>query len=199
MYPVEEAGHLGEHACLPSGPPWRYTAAVPMSTPPERSGAVNHALEQIDPEWVIQIPSSTLKAIIDAQAERLGRRAFPVTREEEGVGIASGLALAGRRVVMIVQDNGIGNALTALTTFPQAYHVPLLMLVSRRGGLGEYNSMIHTFCEHVEAITEAARLRSFSLDGTVPLDEWSRRIVDADEFARITHRPVIVYLNLMRE
>ena len=35
--------------------------------------------------------------------------------------------------------------------------------------------------------------------GTVPLDEWTRRIVDADEFARITHRPVLVYLNLMRE
>jgi len=170
-----------------------------MSTPAERSAAVNRALEQIDPEWVIQIPSSTLKAIIDAQAERLGGRAFPVTREEEGVGIASGLALARRRVVMIVQDNGIGNALTALTTFPQAYHVPLLMLVSRRGGLGEYNSMIHTFCERVEAITDAAGLRSFSLDGGVPLDEWPRRIVDADAFARITHRPVIVYLNLMRE
>jgi sulfopyruvate decarboxylase subunit alpha len=73
------------------------------------------------------------------------------------------------------------------------------MLVSRRGGLGEYNSMIHTFCEHVEAITDAAQLRSFSLDGTVPLDEWPRRIVDAHEFAQITHRPVIVYLNLMRE
>ena len=170
-----------------------------MSTPAERSAAVNAALAEIDPEWVIQIPSSTLKTIVDVQAERLGERAFPVTREEEGVGIASGLALAGRRVVMIVQDNGIGNALTALTTFPQAYHIPLLMLVSRRGGLGEYNSMIHTFCEHVVAISDAAQIRSFEIDGTVPLDEWSRRIVDGWEFARITKRPVIVYLNLMRE
>ena len=170
-----------------------------MSTPAERSAAVNAALAEIKPEWVIQIPSSTLKTIVDEQAELLGPRAFPVTREEEGVGIASGLALAGRRVVMIVQDNGIGNALTALTTFPQAYHIPLLMLVSRRGGLGEYNSMIHTFCEHVVEISDAARLRSFSLDGTVPLDEWTRRIVDSWEFANITKRPVIVYVNLMRE
>ena len=129
----------------------------------------------------------------------MGPRAFPVTREEEGVGIASGLTLAGRRVVMIVQDNGIGNALTALTTFPQAYHIPMLMLVSRRGGLGEYNSMIHTFCERVEDVSNAAGLRSFSLDASVPIGEWARRIVDAHEFARITHRPVIVYLNLMRE
>src|SRR5437762_10296867 len=98
-----------------------------MSTPAERSAAVNDAIEQIDPEWIIQIPSSTLKTIIDAQSERMGVRAFPATREEEAVGIASGLALAGRRVMLIVQDNGIGNALTALTTFPQAYHVPLFM------------------------------------------------------------------------
>ena len=170
-----------------------------LSTPAERSAAVNAAIEQIDPEWIIQIPSSTLKTIIDAQSARMGPRAFPATREEEAVGIGSGLALAGRRVMLIVQDNGIGNALTALTTFPQAYHIPLLMLVSRRGGLGEYNSMIHTFCEHVEEVSRAAQLRSFSLDGTVPLDEWTRRIVDAHEFARITHRPVLVYLNLMRE
>lgn len=129
----------------------------------------------------------------------MGTRAFPATREEEAVGIASGLVLAGRRVVLVVQDNGIGNALTALTTFPQAYHIPLVMIVSRRGGLAEYNSMIHTFCEHVEAVSDAAQIRSFHLDGTVPLDEWSRRIVDAYEFAQITHRPVLVYVNLMRE
>jgi sulfopyruvate decarboxylase subunit alpha len=170
-----------------------------VSTPAERSAAVNAAIAQIDPEWIIQIPSSTLKTIIDEQSERMGARAFPATREEEAVGIASGLVLAGKRVLLIVQDNGIGNSLTALTTFPQAYHLPIVMLISRRGGLGEYNSMIHTFCEHVEAISDAAQLRSFSLDGTVPLDEWSRRIVDAYEFAQITHRPVLVYLNLMRE
>lgn len=170
-----------------------------MSTPAERSAAISSALDAIDPEWVIQIPSSTLKAIIDHEITRLGPRVLPVTREEEGVGIASGMALVGRRVVMIVQDNGIGNALTALTTFPQAYHIPLLMIVTRRGGLGEYNSMIHTFCERVEDISAAADLRAFRLDGAVPIDEWSRRVVDAYEFARITRRPVIVYVNLMRE
>ncbi len=157
------------------------------------------AIEEIDPEWVIQIPSSTLKTIIDAQSARLGANAFPATREEEAVGISCGLTLAGRKNILIVQDNGIGNALTALTTFPQAYHIPLFMIVSRRGGLGEYNSMIHTFCEHVENISKAAQLRSFNLDGSVPLDEWSRRIVDSYEFSQITHRPVIVYINLMRE
>jgi len=170
-----------------------------MSTPDERSAAVISAGDRIDPEWVLHLPSSTLKHIIDHCIGRPGPRAIPVPREEEGVGIASGLVLAGRRVLMVIQDNGIGNALTALTTFPAAYHLPLLLLTSRRGGLGEYNSMIHTFCERVVAVSDAAGLRSFNLDGTVAIDEWGRRIVDAYEFARVTRRPVIVYLNLMRE
>jgi len=36
----------------------------------------------------------------------------------------------------------VGNLLTALTSFPLPYHLPMLV-ASRRGGLGEYNSLIH--------------------------------------------------------
>ena len=113
------------------------------------------------------------------------------------MGIAAGLALAGRRVLMIIQDNGLGNALTALTTFPQAYHVPLLLLVARRGGLGEYNSMIHTFSERVEEIVEAAGLRTFELDSRTPLEFWRSTLVRAYAYAQTTHRPIIVFCNLM--
>jgi sulfopyruvate decarboxylase subunit alpha len=98
-----------------------------------------------------------------------------------------------------MQDNGIGNALTALTTFPEPYHIPLTTIVSRRGGLGEYNSMIHRFCEHVEPILEAAQLRYFSLDERVPVARWTERLVKADEFARITRRPIFLLVNLMNE
>jgi hypothetical protein len=42
-------------------------------------------------------------------------------REEEGICIATGLELAGSRTVLIFQDNGIGNLLTALLTLPVAF------------------------------------------------------------------------------
>jgi sulfopyruvate decarboxylase subunit alpha len=162
-----------------------------------RSQAIIDGLEAIDPEYVIHLPSSTLKSIINHCLERPNTNTFPIPLEQEGVGILSGLVLAGRRAVMIIQDNGIGNLLTALTTFPQAYHIPQLMIVSRRGGLGEYNSMIHVFCEHVEGILEAANIRYFKLDGKVPLEEWPRTVSRAYEFAQTTHRPVMVLCNLM--
>jgi sulfopyruvate decarboxylase subunit alpha len=162
-----------------------------------RSQAIVEGLESIGPEYVLYLPSSTLKHVIDYCLGRQGWQAFPIPREEEGVGILSGLVLTGARAVMIVQDNGLGNMLTALTTFPQAYHLPQFMVISRRGGLGEYNSMIHTFCEHVEPILDASGIRYFSLDGRVPLEQWSSTVVRAYEFSRTTHRPILLLCNLM--
>ena len=108
----------------------------------ERSAAVIAGIEAIDPKWILHLPSSTLKTIVGHFLARDGQDGFrcvPIPREEEGIGILSGLAIAGTPAVMIIQDNGIGNLLTALNTFPAPYHLPLLVVVARRGGLGEYN------------------------------------------------------------
>lgn len=162
-----------------------------------RSVELNAGIDEIKPDFVLHLPGSALSEII-AHCEALpDTRAFPVSREEEAVGIAAGLALTGRRVLTVIQDNGLGNALTALTTFPLAYHIPLLLLVSRRGGLNEYNSMIHTFSERVEAIATASGLSHFSLDGRMPLEFWRPTTVSAYAFARTTHRPVVLFCNLM--
>lgn len=175
------------------------TVITPAELKRLRSTELIAAVEDVDPEFVVQIPSSYLSYILEHCEQRPGTRVFPVTREEEGVGIAAGLALTGRRTLLVMQDNGLGNALTALTTFPAAYHVPLVMLVARRGGLNEFNPMIHVFCERVDAITDAAGLHSFSLDSRVPLDFWRPTLAKAFHLATITHRPIIVYCNLMGE
>jgi sulfopyruvate decarboxylase subunit alpha len=165
-----------------------------------RSRAVIAALDHLAPTHVLWLPSSTLKAVLD-HVERRGQEgalvSCPLTREEEGIGIAAGLALAGARPVLIVQDNGLGNALTALTTFPQPYHIPMLLIVSQRGGLNEYNSMIHTLCERVDDILAAADLRHFKLDERVPVERWATSIVAAWEHAQMTHRPVLALCNLL--
>jgi sulfopyruvate decarboxylase subunit alpha len=71
------------------------------------------------------------------------------------------------------------------------------MLVSQRGGLNEYNSMIHTLGERVEDILDAADIRTFLLDERVPVERWATNIVGAWEHAEMTHRPVAVLLNLL--
>lgn len=61
----------------------------------------------------------------------------PCTREEEAVGLCAGAAFAGGRGVLLTQNSGIGNAVNALTSLIQFYELPLLILVSQRGGEGE--------------------------------------------------------------
>jgi sulfopyruvate decarboxylase subunit alpha len=163
----------------------------------ERSRAIIDGLEAIDPRYILHLPSSTLIHIINQMLVRPNTTTFPIPREEEGVGILAGLELAGARAVAIIQDNGVGNLLTALTTFPIAYHIPQFYIVSQRGGLNEYNSMIHTLCERVEGILDAAGVRYFSLDGRVPLADWAPTVLKAYEYSRITHRPVMLLVNLM--
>jgi sulfopyruvate decarboxylase TPP-binding subunit len=165
----------------------------------DRSAAIIRGLEAIDPEFVLHLPSSTLQTVLAhfLETPNSNRTIFPVPREEEGISILAGLALANRRAVMIFQDNGIGNLLTALLTFPQPYHLPLFGVVTRRGGLGEYNSMIHTISERAEALLDAADVRWFQLDARTPIEDWAPTIERAWRFAHTTHRPVFVLVNLM--
>src|SRR5262245_32881250 len=82
-----------------------------------RSQAIIQAIDHIAPTHVLWLPSSTLKAVVDHVEQRARERAvasFPVTREEEAVGIAAGLTLGGAKPLLIIQDNGVGNSLTAL-------------------------------------------------------------------------------------
>jgi sulfopyruvate decarboxylase subunit alpha len=177
-------------------------SAGPSASLEERSRVVVDGLEAIDPRYVLYLPSSTLKLVLahflpGGPGHTSGRRVFPISREEEGISILAGLSLTGKHAVMIFQDNGVGNLLTALLTFPQPYHLPLFGIVTRRGGLGEYNSMIHTVSERTEALLDAAGVRWFQLDARTPIGDWASTIERAHTFACTTHRPIFVLVNLM--
>ena len=61
----------------------------------------------------------------------------PVTREEEGVGIAAGAYLGGKSPVMVIQNSGIGNSINALASLTMLYRMPLVLVLSHRGTEGE--------------------------------------------------------------
>lgn len=153
-------------------------------------------IEEINPDHFIYIPCSTVGSIIDHFERSETVDAFTVSREEDGIGIAAGISLAGKTPVVLIQDTGIGNSILALTTFVQAYHVPMLILVTRRGGFGEINSAVNLFSEPLPRILDDAALKTFKLDYRVPLQEWSVAIREAEKYARDTHRPIIVMFNI---
>ncbi len=187
----------------PDGPERRGLAVTAAGQPPSlverRSQAVIDGIERIDPDFVLHLASSTLKVVLGHFIAGAGCRAGRGLRDAPGRGGRGGRvrAATGRKPVLIFQDNGVGNLLTALLTFPQACHLPLFGVVVRRGGLGEYSSMIHTISERTEALLDAAGVCWFQLDSRMPLDVWAREIERAWAFSHTTHRPVFVLVNLI--
>ena len=60
-----------------------------------------------------------------------------LAKEEEGVGVSMGAHLAGMRSAMLMQNHGLFAAVNGIVSGAMLYRIPLLMLVSDRGHLGE--------------------------------------------------------------
>lgn len=60
-----------------------------------------------------------------------------LAKEEEGVGIAAGAHLAGARSALLMQNHGFLQSVNGIVSVAQLYKIPLLMLISDRGHLGE--------------------------------------------------------------
>jgi sugar/nucleoside kinase (ribokinase family) len=45
-------------------------------------------------------------------------------------------------------------------------------------------------------MVETMKLKAFVLDYRVPLDAWPRAIEQAFEYAHMTNRPIVMFLNL---
>ena len=117
---------------------------------------------------VAHVPSSAIAPMILDLLDRTGQEGvpelIPTGREEEAVGVVGAMNLVGHRSVVMMQDNGFGNALTAIATWAGAYHLPLPIFANSRGGLGEYNSMIHAISGPVHDLLKPLGVPVFDLD-----------------------------------
>jgi sulfopyruvate decarboxylase subunit alpha len=96
-------------------------------------------------------------------------RLINVHREEEAVGILTGLFLGGQRGAMLVQSSGLGNTLNALGSLAMAYHIPFPLLVSLRGELGEFNPAQLHMGRAVPGSLDALTIRHVTLRSDVEL------------------------------
>ena len=90
------------------------------------------------------VPCSILAPLFSALA---ARNAMVVASEEgEAVGMAAGMALAGRKPVVLMQNAGLLNALNPLLSLHKVFHLPLLLVVSHRGEPGSEDAPEHEHC-----------------------------------------------------
>jgi sulfopyruvate decarboxylase subunit alpha len=85
---------------------------------------------------VLSLPCNMLAGLL-REIDQQPVQHINLCREEEGVGIAAGAALAGKKPLLLMQNSGLGNTINALMSLTRLYQLPLFLLMSHRGGLGE--------------------------------------------------------------
>jgi sulfopyruvate decarboxylase subunit alpha len=133
---------------------------------------------------VVYVPDNPLSHVLRAfEQQYRDVRTLLATREEEAFGIAAGLYLGGRLPTVMLQSSGLGNSLNAITSLLLPYQIPVLMVVSMRGDMGEWNAaqvpmgravraifesigVPHTTVESVDEAAETVRLAGRTAFGT---------------------------------
>ncbi len=95
------------------------------------------ALKKAGIDFVTSVPCINLGGLFDLLESDPGIVHIPVTREEEGVGICAGAYLGGANPAIVMQNSGLGNSTGAHASISLLYRMPLLMVLSHWGYLGE--------------------------------------------------------------
>ncbi|MFL5739963.1 MAG: thiamine pyrophosphate-binding protein [Flavisolibacter sp.] len=86
-------------------------------------------------DYIITVPTSGINEVYSYFEKH--NKCIYVTREEEGVALASGLSIGGKKIVMLIQQSGVGNLLNAIFTLADPYGIDFTIIVMVRGGEDE--------------------------------------------------------------
>ena len=81
----------------------------------------------------IGVPDSTIKYFIDQGFKK--NKILITTREDEAIGIAVGMSLSKSHSLVFMQNAGLANSISTITSLVQLYQIPLIFLVGWRGYL----------------------------------------------------------------
>lgn len=84
-------------------------------------------LNDINPDAIMTVPCERIKWIYE------GIEYIMVSRESEGVAIASGMACAGAKPLLLIQSNGFGECVNTIMSLNKIYDIPIFMMISWRG------------------------------------------------------------------
>jgi sulfopyruvate decarboxylase alpha subunit len=100
---------------------------------------VRDTLKRNEVRLAVYVPDNVLTPVIRGLHADPFFTTFTATREEEAVGIVSGAAMAGMRGIVLMQTSGFATLANVLASLPVVFQIPVLMMVSERGTLGEFN------------------------------------------------------------
>jgi sulfopyruvate decarboxylase alpha subunit len=113
---------------------------MPSASGKTWADVVLETLKANDVRLAVYVPDKILIPVLDGVRADPFFTAVCATREEEAVGICAGAWMGGMRSILMMQTSGFGNTPNALASLAVAYQIPVVLLISERGALGEFNT-----------------------------------------------------------
>lgn len=88
------------------------------------------------------------------------------SREEEAVAIVAGAWMGGMRGIVLMQTSGFATLPNALASLAIPYQIPVLMLVSERGTLGDHQLGQVVVCRTLRPILNCLNIENHALEAT---------------------------------
>src|SRR6266704_5511206 len=101
------------------------------------SSVVYQALKKCGIGLVSALPETWLVHLIRLAEDDPDMTLVRLAKEEEGVGVSMGAHLAGVRSALLMQNHGFLQAINGIVSGAMLYKIPLLLVISDRGHLGE--------------------------------------------------------------
>jgi sulfopyruvate decarboxylase subunit alpha len=155
------------------------------------SQLIYDALKACDVRIISALPETWLVHLIRMAEEDPEMTLVRVAKEEEGIGISAGAHLAGVSSALLMQNHGFLAAINPIVSLALLYKIPLLMLISYRGYMGERDPWQTQGGMVTEPVLRALGIPIWHQ--TDPGDV-QRRLKDAQTLANAALAPVAVLL-----
>jgi len=161
---------------------------------PEKTwhGIVLQSLKRNDINLVPYVPDRVLTTLIKNLHADPFFTTFPTAREEEAVGIVSGAWMGGRRAAVLMQTSGFATLANVLASLVVPSQIPLIMFVSERGTLGEFNYGQSLVCRTMRPVLDSLAMEHHTC---TRLDEFEFVVDRSIKQALTTQAPVALILS----
>ena len=156
------------------------------------SNVVYEALKASGIGLVSALPETWLVHLIRMAEDDPSMILVRLAKEEEGVGVSMGAQFAGMRSAMLMQNHGLFASVNGIVSGAMLYKIPLLMLISDRGYLGERDPWQTEGGKHTRRLLDALGIVREDLAG---LDQVEPKVAQAMALAQSSLSPVALLLS----
>ena len=155
-------------------------------------GIVLDTLKRNDVRIIPYVPDRVLTTLIKCLHADPFFTTFATAREEEAVGIVSGAWMGAVRGAVLMQTSGFATLANVLASLAIPYQIPLIMFVSERGTLGEFNYGQSMVCRTMRPVLDSLAMEHHTI---TRLDELEFIVDRSIKQAVATQAPVALILS----